>query len=170
MAALEGIGRPVVLIAGGDGKGQDFAPLRPAVDAHCRAVLLIGRDAPALERALAGTRATVERCGTLDAAVARAIALARPGDAVLLSPACASLDQFANYVERGDRFARARPRADCGGRACVRTITSTAMLRPFAALTLRGDAAARFRATRARCSPTTRRSRGRRCCCSRSGS
>ena len=104
-AALDGIDRPVLLIAGGDGKGQDFAPLRAPVDAHCRAVLLIGRDAHALDRALAGTRATVERCGTLDAAVARASQLAQPGDVVLLSPACASLDQFASYVERGDRFA-----------------------------------------------------------------
>ena len=104
-AALEGLGRPVVLIAGGDGKGQDFAPLRPAVDAHCRAVLLIGRDAHAIEHALSGTQAIVEHAGTLDTAVARAIRLARPGDAVVLSPACASLDQFANYVERGERFA-----------------------------------------------------------------
>ena len=104
-AALEGIDRPVVLIAGGEGKGQDFAPLKPAVDAHCRAVLLIGRDAPAIERALLGSPAAVERCGTLDAAVARAVALARAGEVVLLSPACASLDQFANYVERGERFA-----------------------------------------------------------------
>jgi UDP-N-acetylmuramoylalanine--D-glutamate ligase len=104
-AALDGIDRPVLLIAGGDGKGQDFAPLRAPVEAHCRAVLLIGRDAAALDRALAGTRATVERCGTLEAAVARAAQLARPGDVVLLSPACASLDQFASYVERGDRFA-----------------------------------------------------------------
>jgi UDP-N-acetylmuramoylalanine--D-glutamate ligase len=104
--ALEGLGRPVVLIAGGDGKGQDFAALKPAVDAHCRAVLLIGRDAPALERALAGSKAQVERCGTLAVAVARALAIARSGDAVLLSPACASLDQFANYVERGETFAR----------------------------------------------------------------
>ena len=102
--ALAGLGRPVILIAGGDGKGQDFAPLRAAVDAHCRAVLLIGRDAPAIERALAGTKAAVERVGALPAAVARAIALARPGDAVLLSPACASLDQFTDYVERGSRF------------------------------------------------------------------
>ena len=103
--ALEGLGRPVVLIAGGDGKGQDFAPLRAAVDARCRAVLLIGRDAPAIERALAGTKAIVEQAGTLDAAVARAIRIAAPGDAILLSPACASLDQFSNYVERGERFA-----------------------------------------------------------------
>jgi UDP-N-acetylmuramoylalanine--D-glutamate ligase len=103
--ALEGIDRPVVLIAGGDGKGQNFAPLQSVVNAHCRAVLLIGRDAPVIERALAGTRAVIERSGTLDAAVARAVQLAQPGDAVVLSPACASLDQFANYVERGERFA-----------------------------------------------------------------
>ena len=104
--ALEGLGRPVVLIAGGDGKGQDFAPLAAAVDAHCRAVLLIGRDAPAIERALGRTKAAVEQAGTLETAVARSVRLARPGDAVVLSPACASLDQFANYVERGERFAR----------------------------------------------------------------
>jgi UDP-N-acetylmuramoylalanine--D-glutamate ligase len=93
-----------VLIAGGDGKGQDFSKLRAAVDAHCRAVLLIGRDAPTIERALSGTRAVVERVGALDAAVPRAAALAKPGDAIVLSPACASLDQFANYIERGMRF------------------------------------------------------------------
>ncbi len=62
-AALDGLERPVVLIAGGDGKGQDFSPLRTAVDARCRAVLLIGRDAPAIERALAGSRAEVEQLG-----------------------------------------------------------------------------------------------------------
>ena len=103
-AALDGIGRPAVLICGGDGKGQDFRPLKYAVDADCRAVLLIGRDAPLLARALAGSRATVETVNTLDAAVDRAVALARPGDAVLLSPACASLDQFRSYIERGERF------------------------------------------------------------------
>jgi UDP-N-acetylmuramoylalanine--D-glutamate ligase len=102
--ALAGLARSVILIAGGDGKGQDFVPLRATVDAHCRAVLLIGRDAPAIERALAGTKAKLERVGALDAAVARAIDLAQPGDAVLLSPACASLDQFTDYVERGERF------------------------------------------------------------------
>jgi UDP-N-acetylmuramoylalanine--D-glutamate ligase len=111
-AALEGLDRPIVLIAGGDGKGQDFSRLKPAVDARCRAVLLIGRDALAIERALAGSKAAIEHCGTLDAAVARATVIARPGDAVVLSPACASLDQFANYVERGERFA-ARVRAHC---------------------------------------------------------
>ncbi|MEP7183393.1 MAG: UDP-N-acetylmuramoyl-L-alanine--D-glutamate ligase [Betaproteobacteria bacterium] len=104
--ALAGLARPVILIAGGDGKGQDFAPLKPAVDSRCRAVLLIGRDAQEIERALARSPVAIERCGTLSAAVARAVALAQRGDAVVLSPACASLDQFANYIERGDAFAR----------------------------------------------------------------
>jgi UDP-N-acetylmuramoylalanine--D-glutamate ligase len=103
--ALDGIGRPVILIAGGDGKGQSFVPLKASVDRSCKAVLLIGRDAPQIARALAGTRACVETVGTLEAAVARAMALATPGDAVLLSPACASLDQFRDYTERGMRFA-----------------------------------------------------------------
>jgi UDP-N-acetylmuramoylalanine--D-glutamate ligase len=103
-AALAGLGRPVVLIAGGDGKGQDFGPLKAAVDAHCRAVLLIGRDGATIARSLAGTAAVVENVETLEAAVARAMRLAASGDAVLLSPACASLDQFASYVERGERF------------------------------------------------------------------
>ena len=104
-AALDGIERPAVLIAGGDGKGQDFRPLRPSVDADCRAVLLIGRDAPVIARALEGTPARVEVVGTLDRGVDRAFEIAEPGDAVLLSPACASLDQFSSYVERGERFA-----------------------------------------------------------------
>ncbi len=103
-AALDGIGRPAVLICGGDGKGQDFVPLKAAVDADCRAALLIGRDAPLIARALEGSRAVVEIVGTLEAAVARALALARHGDAILLSPACASLDQFSSYIERGKRF------------------------------------------------------------------
>jgi UDP-N-acetylmuramoylalanine--D-glutamate ligase len=104
-AALAGIDRPVVLIAGGDGKGQSFVPLRESVERACRAVLLIGRDAPLIERTLAGSSVRVENVGTLDAAVARAMAIARPGDVVLLSPACASLDQFHDYSERGRRFA-----------------------------------------------------------------
>jgi UDP-N-acetylmuramoylalanine--D-glutamate ligase len=103
--ALEGIDRPVVLIAGGDGKGQSFAPLRASVERACRTVLLIGRDAPQIARALAGSSVPVESVGTLDVAVSRAIDLAQPGDVVLLSPACASLDQFRDYMERGRRFA-----------------------------------------------------------------
>jgi UDP-N-acetylmuramoylalanine--D-glutamate ligase len=109
-AALDGIERPAVLIAGGDGKGQDFRPLKSSIDADCRAVLLIGRDAGLIAAALQGTPAQVEIVGTLDAAVDRAIELAEPGDAVLLSPACASLDQFKSYVERGEAF-KARVRA-----------------------------------------------------------
>jgi UDP-N-acetylmuramoylalanine--D-glutamate ligase len=103
--ALEGIGRPVVLIAGGDGKGQGFAPLRESVDRACRAVLLIGRDAAQIAAALAASKAKVETAGTLDVAVARAIDLAQPGDVVLLSPACASLVQIRDYAERGRCFA-----------------------------------------------------------------
>jgi UDP-N-acetylmuramoylalanine--D-glutamate ligase len=103
-AGLAGVNRPVVLIAGGDGKGQDFAPLKNSVDAHCRAVVLIGRDAPAIAAALAGVKAALEFAPALEVAVARAIAQARAGDAVLLSPACASLDMFRDYADRGERF------------------------------------------------------------------
>jgi UDP-N-acetylmuramoylalanine--D-glutamate ligase len=103
-AALDGLDRAAVLIAGGEGKGQDFSPLRPAVAAHCRAVVLLGRDAPALAAALAGLEAPVEIAPALEPAIARAIAQARAGDAVLLSPACASLDMFRDYAERGERF------------------------------------------------------------------
>jgi len=102
--ALEGLARPVVLIAGGDGKGQSFRALRPAVERACRAVLLIGRDAPLIARGLGDTRVPVETLGTLERAVARTFELAQRGDAVLLSPACASLDQFRDYTERGERF------------------------------------------------------------------
>ncbi len=104
LAALDGIDRPVVLIAGGEGKGQDFAPLKAGVEARCRAVVLLGRDAPVLAAALSGATLAIEFAPALEVAVARAIAHARPGDAVLLSPACASLDMFRDYVDRGDRF------------------------------------------------------------------
>ena len=104
-AALAGIGRPTILIAGGDGKGQSFAPLKSAIAQSCRAVLLIGRDADLIARAVVSSGVDVELVGTLEAAVARAFELAHTGDAVLLSPACASLDQFRDYVERGERFA-----------------------------------------------------------------
>lgn len=107
VAALAGFAAPVVLVAGGDGKGQDFAPLAPAVKARCRAVVLIGRDAATLAAALAGTGVPLERARTMEEAVAAAHARARPGDAVLLSPACASFDMFRNYGQRGDAFAAA---------------------------------------------------------------
>ncbi len=107
LAALEGLARRVVLIAGGDGKGQDFSPLAPAIARHARAVLLIGRDAPLVERALAGCGVPIERCDGMASAVGRAAALAQPGDAVLLSPACSSLDMFRNYAVRGEAFVSA---------------------------------------------------------------
>ena len=104
LAALEGIARPAMLIAGGDGKGQDFTALKAGVDAHCRAVVLIGRDAPAIAAAISGVKPAIEFAPALEVAVARAIARAQPGDAVLLSPACASLDMFRDYIDRGERF------------------------------------------------------------------
>ena len=102
-AALRGMDRPVVLIAGGDGKGQDFRPLRNAL-ATARAVVLIGRDAPLIAAALEGTPLPVLRAVDMDDAVRQAFALAQPGDAVLLSPACASWDMFRNYAHRAEAF------------------------------------------------------------------
>ena len=107
LAALEGLGRQVVLIAGGDGKGQDFSPLREAVARHARAVMLIGRDAALIDAALAGSGVPTERAADMEAAVARAATLAQPGDVVLLSPACASLDMFRNYAHRAEVFVAA---------------------------------------------------------------
>jgi UDP-N-acetylmuramoylalanine--D-glutamate ligase len=106
LAAVSGSERPLVLIAGGDGKGQDFAPLAAALKGKVRHVVLIGKDAPALEAALRGV-CSIERAATLEAAVRSAAAAARPGDAVLLSPACASFDMFRDYGHRGDAFAAA---------------------------------------------------------------
>ncbi|HUP96962.1 MAG TPA: UDP-N-acetylmuramoyl-L-alanine--D-glutamate ligase [Usitatibacter sp.] len=107
VAALDGFRTPVVLIAGGDGKGQDFSPLAPAVKARARAVVLIGRDAGIVGDALKGTGVVMERAASLPLAVEAAFLHARPGDSVLLSPACASLDMFRNYGHRGEVFAEA---------------------------------------------------------------
>lgn len=107
LAALDGAQRPVVLIAGGEGKGQDFSVLRTAIECHARAVVLIGRDAHRIEAALAGLDVPIEHAQSMEEAVARAAALAVAGDLVMLSPACASLDMFRNYAHRGDVFADA---------------------------------------------------------------
>ena len=104
---LNGSGGKVVLIAGGDGKQQDFAPLAGPVALAARAVVLIGRDAPAIERALASTGTPIERAASMPDAVARAFEAARAGDVVLLSPACASFDWFENYRQRGEAFCAA---------------------------------------------------------------
>jgi UDP-N-acetylmuramoylalanine--D-glutamate ligase len=105
LAALQGLAKPTVLILGGEGKGQDFLPLREAVQRFCRKTLLIGRDAPLIEKALHGL--PTERCASLEEAVGKAASYAHPGDAVLLSPACASFDMFRDYKHRGEAFAAA---------------------------------------------------------------
>ncbi|MBN8441439.1 MAG: UDP-N-acetylmuramoyl-L-alanine--D-glutamate ligase [Thauera sp.] len=107
VAALDGLSDPVVLIAGGDGKGQDFSPLAGVLARHARAVVLIGRDARLIEAAVTGCGVRLEHAADLDAAVARANALAQAGDVVLLSPACASLDMFRNYAHRAEVFVTA---------------------------------------------------------------
>ena len=107
VAALNGMTTPVVLIAGGDGKGQDFSPLEAAVAARARSVVLIGRDAPAIERALKGSRVPLVRATSMEEAVDMAYRAAVAGDAVLLSPACASYDMFRSYVHRGEVFVQA---------------------------------------------------------------
>jgi len=114
VAALAGVAQretKVVLIAGGDGKGQDFSPLRDAVERSARALVLIGRDAPLIEAAVAGAGVPIRRAASMDQAVALAAQAARPGDAVLLSPACASFDMFRDYRHRGEVFRLAVERA-----------------------------------------------------------
>jgi UDP-N-acetylmuramoylalanine--D-glutamate ligase len=110
LAAIEGLGADIpgklVLIAGGDGKGADFSGLRAPVTAHCRAVVLLGRDAERLAQTL-GDAVPLIRVTSLEEAVQRSAEVAQSGDAVLLSPACASLDMFKNYEERGRLFAQA---------------------------------------------------------------
>jgi UDP-N-acetylmuramoylalanine--D-glutamate ligase len=107
LAALKGLAKPVVLILGGEGKGQNFAPLAPAIRAHAKHVLLIGRDAALIEKAIAASQVPAERIESMAGAVARAAQVAAPGDAVLLSPACASFDMFRDYRHRGEAFAAA---------------------------------------------------------------
>lgn len=110
VAALNGLQRPVLLIAGGDGKGQDFAPLKPAIERICKAVALIGRDGPAIRAALGQTAVQLIDAPDMDAAVRALWAQASPGDLVLLSPACASLDMYRNYAHRAEAFIQAAQR------------------------------------------------------------
>lgn len=112
VAALLGLGadrlgRRLLVILGGDGKGQDFTPLADPVSRHARFVALIGRDAPALEAALAGTGVALARFDSLEAAVRGCAERAETGDVVLMSPACASLDMFRNYEHRAEVFVAA---------------------------------------------------------------
>jgi UDP-N-acetylmuramoylalanine--D-glutamate ligase len=103
-AALAGLPQKVVLIAGGDGKGQDFAPLREPVARNARAVVLIGRDGPQIGAVLQGTGVPVLSAKTMEEAVGLSHDYAQNGDAVLLSPACASWDMFRNYAHRAEVF------------------------------------------------------------------
>lgn len=103
-AALNTLARRVVLIAGGDGKGQDFSLIAEPVSLWCRAVILIGRDTPALRDALVGTSVPCIDLPSLEVAVRTASVIAQPGDVVLLSPACASFDMFINYSHRSEIF------------------------------------------------------------------
>jgi UDP-N-acetylmuramoylalanine--D-glutamate ligase len=107
VAALSGLGKRCVLIAGGLGKGQDFAPLAPVVRRHARAVVLIGRDAPLIRQALAATGVPLIDASSMDEAVEKAARQASPGDAVLMSPACASFDMFKGYPHRSEVFVAA---------------------------------------------------------------
>jgi len=106
LAALNGFAGPLVLIAGGLGKGQDMAPLGAGARGKLRAAVLIGEAAEEIGRVL-GPLAPVSRAASMDEAVHAAAALAQPGDTVLLSPACASQDMFRDYKHRGELFARA---------------------------------------------------------------
>jgi UDP-N-acetylmuramoylalanine--D-glutamate ligase len=106
VAALNGMTVPVVLIAGGIGKEQDFSLLAEPVRKRARAVVLIGKDARQIESAITSARASITHAGSMAEAVEASYANAVPGDAVLLSPACSSFDMFRNYNHRGDVFAR----------------------------------------------------------------
>jgi len=101
IAAISSLDRQIILIAGGDGKGADFTPLTKVVAQHCRAVVLIGRDAPLIAEVLT---VAVHYANSMEDAVTQAASLAEPGDAVLLSPACASFDMFNHYEHRGQVF------------------------------------------------------------------
>ena len=109
VAALHGLGatQKLVLILGGEGKGQDFSPLAEPMHQHARGAVLIGRDAPLIRKALSGVDLPLVDAATMSDAVRTARSMARNGDAVVLSPACASFDMFRNYPHRGEVFAQA---------------------------------------------------------------
>jgi UDP-N-acetylmuramoylalanine--D-glutamate ligase len=104
VAALNGLGRRAVVILGGDGKGQDFSPLAPAIASHARAVVLIGRDAEKIAAALQTCDVPLLHAVDMNEAVKLGASQAQPGDAVLMSPACASFDMYRNYVHRAEMF------------------------------------------------------------------
>jgi UDP-N-acetylmuramoylalanine--D-glutamate ligase len=106
-AALSGLGKLAVVILGGDGKGQDFFPLKKSIAQYARAVILIGRDALIIEQALQGCGKPLFRASDMDEAVCIASIQSKVGDVVLLSPACASFDMYRDYVHRAEAFVSA---------------------------------------------------------------
>lgn len=104
VAALSSMTQNIVLIAGGDGKQQNFSPLKEAIAKHARAVVLIGRDARRIAAAVDGCGVSLHSAATMEEAVQKSFSLAKAGDAVLMSPACASTDMFRNYVHRAEMF------------------------------------------------------------------
>jgi UDP-N-acetylmuramoylalanine--D-glutamate ligase len=105
VAAISGLTRPVILIAGGIAKDADFSPLREVVAQHVKGVILIGRDAEKIANAISGL-VPVSLAADMSAAVKKGAEMARTGDVVLLSPACASFDMYQNFEHRGDEFRR----------------------------------------------------------------
>ena len=109
LAAINGLGQSgsrskIILIAGGEGKGQDFSPLSQALARHAKAIILIGRDAPVMRSAFESSGITIHDADTLERAVESAAEIAESGDLVLLSPACASFDMFKDYAHRAQVF------------------------------------------------------------------
>jgi UDP-N-acetylmuramoylalanine--D-glutamate ligase len=104
VAALNGMTQSVVLIAGGDGKGQDFSPLARPIAEHARAVVLIGRDANKIVNAISHSGVPLHHATTMEEAVQKSFVLAKENDVVLMSPACASIDMFKNYIHRAETF------------------------------------------------------------------
>ena len=105
LAALAGIENPVILIAGGQGKGADFSPLGDVIANRVKLCILMGEDAGLIEEAIAG-RSPIQQVDSMKAAIEIAREAAKPGDLVLLSPACASFDMFNNFEHRGEMFAK----------------------------------------------------------------
>lgn len=118
-AALAGMAQKVVLIAGGDGKGQDFSPLKEAVQSNASAVVLIGRDAPIIEKVVLKAGVPIYQAHDLPEAVNIAQKIAQKGEAVLLSPACASFDMFKNYVHRAEVFVAAVQALQARAKECA---------------------------------------------------
>jgi UDP-N-acetylmuramoylalanine--D-glutamate ligase len=113
------LGKPAVVILGGDGKGQDFSPLKEAVAKHARAAVLIGRDGPLIGQALQGCGKPVLQARDMEEAVMIATASAQVGDAVLMSPACASFDMYKSYLHRAEVFIAAVKKLETGAPCSV---------------------------------------------------